>query len=104
MLYLVLFYGEITMQEKELKLLFHNGSLKSCTVTNALMSDGYMLVFDKKGGKEQEIAEKRPRLAKDKAADNTKIFKSIDGAVIFAHSIGFRKIMVNVDVVISQKK
>lgn len=92
------------MQEKELKLLFDNGTLKSCTVANAPMDTGYILLFAKKASKETEIAEKRPRLAGDKSKDNTKIFKSIDAAIIFAHSIGFRKMMVDVEYVISQKK
>lgn len=92
------------MQEKELKLTFECGALKSCTVTNAVMETGYILQFEKKGSKGLITAEKRARLAKDKDRSNEKVFKSIDGAIIFAHQIGFRKIMVNVEHVISQKK
>lgn len=92
------------MQEKEIKLMFECGVLTSCTVTNAVMEKGYILQFEKKGSKEIVTAEKRARLAKDKDRNNTKIFKSIDGAIIFAHLIGFRKTLVEVDYVISQKK
>lgn len=92
------------MQEKELKLTFECGALKSCTVTNAVVETGYVLQFEKKGSKGLETVEKRARLAKDKDKSNERVFKSIDGAIIFAHSIGFRKIIVAVEYVISQKK
>ena len=82
------------MQERDLIILFAVGGLKSAVVTEAPMSDGYVLQLMKKGEKSPIFCEKRPRIAAQKKEDCTRVFKTIDAAVSMAKNIGFRKIEV----------
>lgn len=75
------------MEIKLLRKLFQEGLLLTARVLPAPMeTDRWILVFDKASGAQEQIT---------KARDNeTKIYKRINGALIDAQEIGFKRVSV----------
>ena len=76
------------MQELQVKTLFDAGSLKSAIVSDAVFSEGYILIFVGKNGDRHVIEKQR---------GGERIFKSLQGALSTAYGIGFRNIGVRLE-------
>lgn len=76
------------MQELQVKTLFDAGSLKSAIVSDAVFSEGYILIFVGKNGDRHVIEKQR---------GGERIFKSLQGALSTAYGIGFRSIEVRLE-------
>jgi hypothetical protein len=76
------------MQELQVKTLFDAGSLKSAIVSDAVFSEGYILIFVGKNGDRHVIEKQR---------GGERIFKSLQGALSTAYGIGFRNIEVRLE-------
>ena len=76
------------MQELQVKTLFDAGSLKSAIVSDAVFSEGYILIFVGKNGDRHVIEKQR---------GGERIFKTLQGALSTAYGIGFRNIEVRLE-------
>ena len=76
------------MRELQVKTLFDAGSLKSAIVSDAVFSEGYILIFVGKNGDRHVIEKQR---------GGERIFKSLQGALSTAYGIGFRNIEVRLE-------
>ena len=76
------------MQELQVKTLFDAGSLKSAIVSDAVFSEGYILIFVGKNGERHVIEKQR---------GGERIFKSLQGALSTAYGIGFRSLEVRLE-------
>jgi hypothetical protein len=76
------------MQELQVKTLFDAGSLKSAIVSDAVFSEGYILIFVGKNGDRHVIEKQR---------GGERIFRTLQGALSTAYGIGFRSIEVRLE-------
>ena len=76
------------MQELQVKTLFDAGSLKSAIVSDAVFSEGYILIFVGKNGDRHVIEKQR---------GGERIFRTLQGALSTAYGIGFRNIEVRLE-------
>ena len=76
------------MRELQVKTLFDAGSLKSAIVSDAVFSDGYILIFVGKNGDRYVIEKQR---------GGERIFRTLQGALSTAYGIGFRSIEVRLE-------
>ena len=76
------------MQELQVKTLFDAGSLKSAIVSDAVFSEGYILIFVGKNGDRYVIEKQR---------GGERIFQTLQGALSTAYGIGFRNIEVRLE-------
>ena len=76
------------MRELQVKTLFDAGSLKSAIVSDAVFSEGYILIFVGKNGDRHVIEKQR---------GGERIFRTLQGALSTAYGIGFRNIEVRLE-------
>lgn len=76
------------MQELQIQTLFDAGSLKAAIVSDAVFSEGYILIFVGKNGDRHVIEKQR---------GGERIFKTLQGALSTAYGIGFRNIEVRLE-------
>lgn len=74
---------------KEIQLLFDDGSMNQCTITDAPLAEGlYNLCFARRGKKEDVLLETQ--------RGGVRNFKSYDAAILVAKEVGFRNISIEV--------
>lgn len=75
------------MELSELKMVFDAGGLTSAVVSNAVMSRGFILIFNDKNKNAIAMTSQRD--------ESPRVFKTIDAAVRNAEKVGFMKIVVD---------
>jgi len=73
------------MQEAEVRLLFECGDLKTATITQVPLVDGWCLQFSRKGGGCELLDSQRV---------SPRVFKTLDAAFQAANRVGFREAVV----------
>ena len=77
------------MELKELKVIFDSGGLKSVTIKQAPMAQGYILIAQTTSKKVHVMTSQREE------SEVPRAFKTIDAAVSNAQKIGFQKVTVD---------
>ena len=77
------------MEIKDLKILFDNGALITATITNQILDNGYIVIFEAKD------KSKKYHISGQRTQGEPRVFKTIDAATRNAREIGFKNISIS---------